>query len=142
MTDQQQYPMTPPPELKQQLREKAPLYRVHDDGAGREEWMMDRAAQWGYERRGEVNEVKLQQARDQELEACCEWMSNRTVVCPSDLRAARRPKPPSLKEQALEALDDVSKMSETLYSSYDPPEEIYSDQVNIIRRALEALPDD
>jgi hypothetical protein len=56
-------------------------------------------------------------------------------------RKHRRPKPPSLKEQAMEALDDVSKMSETLYSSYDPPEEIYSDQVDIIRRALEALPD-
>ena len=141
MTDQQQYPMTPPPELKQQLREKAPRYHINGSEC-REHWLIERAAQWGYEQRGDVNEAKLQQARDQELEACCEWMSNRTVVCPSDLRAARRPKPPSLKEQALEALDDVSKMSETLYSSYDPPEEIYSDQVNIIRRALEALPDD
>ena len=78
-------------------------------------------------------EVKMQFATlaaqwgsDQELEACCEWMSNRTVVCPSDLRAARRPKPPSLKEQALIALDDAD-----LDAAHE----------NILRRALEALPD-
>ena len=124
MTDQ--HLITPPPELKRQWREQAPRYR--DGGAGREEWLMERAAQWG---------------ADQELEACCEWLKSEGHEYEHEaLFAARRPKPPSLKKQALEALDDVSKMSETLYSSYDPPEEIYSDQVDIIRRALEALPDD
>ena len=46
------------------------------------------AAQWG---------------ADQELEACCEWAKqfNYDDECYEDkLRAARRPKPPSLKEQA------------------------------------------
>ena len=67
-----------------------------------------------------------QAGADAELEACCEWMSNRTVVCPSDLRAARRPKPLSLKEQALIVLDDAD-----LDAAHE----------NTLRRALEALPD-
>lgn len=36
---------------------------------------------------------------DQELEACCEWLDSNAVI--HELRAARRPKPPSLKEQAM-----------------------------------------
>ena len=52
-------------------------------------------------------------------------------------RAARHPKPPSLKKQALEALDEAIFMADD-----DPPEGICSDQADIIRRALEALPDD
>ena len=89
-------------------------------------------------------EVKMQFATlaaqwgsDQELEACCEWMSNRTVVCPSDLRAARRPKPKSLKNQALQELDKVDMLWAT--------EEFGKETLNsldTIRKALEALPDD
>ena len=132
--------ITTPPELKHQWREEAPRYR--DGGVGREEWLIDRAAQWGYEQRGEVNEAKLQQARDEELEACCEWLGTqwlgaRTEGFPAELRAARRPKPPSLKKQALEALDEAIFMADD-----DPPEGICSDQADTIRRALEALPDD
>jgi hypothetical protein len=50
-----------------------------------------KAAQWG---------------SDQELEACCEWLRARGVTLQiiEQLRAARRPKPPSLKEQALDEL--------------------------------------
>ena len=45
-----------------------------------------------------------QEIANQELEGCCEWLS---VPCPSygrELRNARRPKPPSLKERLTEAL--------------------------------------
>jgi hypothetical protein len=44
-----------------------------------------------------------QQIADQELEACCEWMFSvgHPPLATSILRAARRPKPPSLKEQTL-----------------------------------------
>jgi hypothetical protein len=51
----------------------------------------DRAAQWG---------------ADQELEACCEWIEARgySRVAADGLRAARRPKPPTLAEQGMEAL--------------------------------------
>jgi hypothetical protein len=101
--------ITPPRELMEQWAseksydERDWLYEFH---------IATRAAQWGAE---------------QELEACCEWLS---VPCPSygrELRNARRPKPPSLKEQALETL------------KY--PKDFWSEaEVDIIRRALESLP--
>jgi len=53
--------------------------------------MADRAAQWG---------------ADQELEACCEWVGYSTGV--RQLRAARRPKPPTLAEQATTALHAIA----------------------------------
>ena len=72
-----------------------------------------KAAQWG---------------ADQELEACCELVPGLTNY----LRAARRPKPPSLKEQALEALDDAVIRGDCITTS---------SAVDTIRRALEALDD-
>jgi hypothetical protein len=127
MTDQQQHhPITPPPELKRQWREQAPRYR--DGGVGREQWLIERAAQWGYDQRGEVNEAKLQKVRDEELEACCEWLD---YNCPSvgahQLRAARRPKPPSDKEQAIKLLKCYGTSGVQLTA----------DQCNTILRALE-----
>jgi hypothetical protein len=80
------------------------------------DFIATQAAQWG---------------ADQELDACCAeveqmfcWGSAR------DLRAARRPKPPSLKEQAIDALHGIHDQGPT------------AEQVVIIRRALEALPND
>jgi hypothetical protein len=75
------------------------------------------AAQWG---------------ADQELEACCEWfVRDWTDIETADkLRAARRPKPPSLKEQALHELNDVYNRDKIDDSTYDT-----------ICRALEALDD-
>jgi hypothetical protein len=70
---------------------------------------------------------------DQELEACCEWfVRDWTDIETADtLRAARRPKPPSLKEQALEALEALPKFAI----------QENTDFICVIRRALEALPD-
>jgi hypothetical protein len=120
----QQHPITPPPELRTQWRQDAPRYR--DSGVGREDWLMDRAAQWG---------------ADAELEACCEWIAaypwlDHPELLIKQLRAARRPNPPSLKEQALQALSEAVKMADDT-----PPEGICSDQADIIRRALEQLDD-
>ena len=121
MTDQQQHPITPPPELVQQWMNDIcddpdgdPHFVSSDDRA-----LATRAAQWG---------------ADQELEACCEWLD---YNCPSigahHLRAARRPKPPSLKEQALEALNEADQgLNE---SEWRP-------RSNTIRRAINQLPDD
>jgi hypothetical protein len=86
----QQHPITPPPDLVKRLCDKAILHAV--DGA----------------KRGEVEVWLIQEAfrtgADQELEACCEWL--RFVGdLEQQLRAERRPKPPSLKEQALELLE-------------------------------------
>ena len=132
MTEQHQ--ITPPLELKRQWIEQP----TRDDGVGRELWLIDRAAEWGYDQRGEVNEAKLQQARDEELEACCKWLSTQSIadaLCSYDLepiadnlRAARRQKPPSLKEQALEEVGVFEGMGTC--------------NIDIIRRALEAIPDE
>ena len=73
--------------------------------------------------------VATQAARwgaDMELEACCELVPGLTNY----LRDARRPKPPSLKEQALHELNDVYNRDKIDDSTYDT-----------IRRALEGLDD-
>ena len=80
-------------------------------------------------------EIAIQAARwgaDQELEACCELLSKRVPFPPTaaNIRAARRPKPPSLKKQALIELGDVYNRDKIDDVTYDT-----------IRRALEALPD-
>jgi hypothetical protein len=75
---------------------------------------------------------------DQELEAICEWLHWQNLATHSELipslRAARRPKPPSLKEQALAVLEEEPEDAKELIV-FD------TDQVKIIRRALEALDD-
>jgi hypothetical protein len=107
-----QHPITPPPELVQAWSDEALT------ASGMFEVKMKfatYAARWG---------------SDQELEACCEWLS---VPCPSygrELRNARRPKPPSLKEQALAALNEI----EDRHAGPTIQEEL-------IRRALEQLND-
>jgi hypothetical protein len=82
-------PITPPPGLVQQWWEEADQHVDRDDPETYFDYVATQAARWG---------------ADQELEACCDWVSqwrfmiggNRPEV---GLRAARRPKPPSLKEQ-------------------------------------------
>jgi hypothetical protein len=114
MTD----PITPPPELRAQWRKEAPVYR--DCGVGREEWLMDRAAQWG---------------ADAELEACCEQLDELQLgtcypVTGDKLRAARRPKPLSEADQALAALREAEAYPGQLY---------VNGRSDTIRRALERL---
>jgi dienelactone hydrolase len=73
---------------------------------------------------------------DQELEACCTWLSDHGwIAADPELRTARRPKPPSLKEQALGAVGRFTVNDHTSAS------EMMRD-FDIIRRALEALPND
>jgi hypothetical protein len=116
MTDQ--HPITPPPELVQQwINEEDGLTAGH---------IATQAARWG---------------ADQELEACCEWIDTpaefQTVEWSSKesdaLRAARRPKPLSLKEQALEAVTAIKEMADD-YKQFDR-------DIDTIRRALELLDD-
>ena len=106
-------PITPSPELVQQWASTqafdiAPAWMLND--------VATQAAQWG---------------ADQELEASVSWLiENQNPRWAHALRAARRPKSPSLKEDALAALHGIHDQGPT-------PE-----QVVTIRRALEALPDD
>lgn len=76
-----------------------------------------------------------QQIADQELEACLEWLDKNLPgydACEGSLHAARRPKPPSLKEQAIAALDDAVMRGDCI---------TVSDALPTIRRALEQLDD-
>jgi hypothetical protein len=109
----QQHPITPPPELVQQWTRE---YDRMDPRPNIEPFIATRAAQWG---------------ADHELEACCEWLIlNGYGAATSRLRTARRPKPPSLKELAL---DDLRIAFDRGCLS--------GIQADTIRRALEQLPD-
>jgi hypothetical protein len=81
----------------------------------------------------EVMALAEQAARwgaDQELEACCEWFSKNYAIPSNQLRAARRPKSMSLKEQALEALKHAEEGWRPVPADCE-----------IIRRALKQLDD-
>ena len=116
----QQHPITPSPDLVEQWvaeiwHEGTPVRVALSD-----EHIATRAAQWG---------------ADQELEACCEairerkWFGDPSCRI-AELRAARRPKPPSLKEQALDVL----------LLSFDRGY-LKEEAADTIRRALEQLDD-
>ena len=115
-----QHPITPPPELVQQWGHDADLSDVphNDEHWEYEQHIATRAARWGAE---------------QELEACCEWLDRNNQWAQVDideLRDARRPKPPTLKEQALESV-----------RRFESGQDLMGD-LDTIRRALEALPND
>ena len=109
-------PITPPPELVEQLRHSPSTW-------------LDQIT------------IAYQAGADQELEACCKDIIEIIAGVFADqviddwdqfvelLRDGRRPQPPSLKEQAFDALHGIHDQGPT-------PE-----QVAIIRRALEALDD-
>lgn len=104
-----QHPITPPTEL---------VSKWIDLLASRsEEDVLIFATQWG---------------ADQELEACCEWLELNYNYTRSNhpLRTARRSKPPSLKEQALEVVTGLEKRWDLQCD------------LACLRRALEALPND
>jgi hypothetical protein len=70
---------------------------------------------------------------DQELEACCTWLSDHGYIAADpELRTARRPKPPSLKEQALYALDEAESSGCLHLNGLG----------DLLRQALETLPND
>jgi hypothetical protein len=79
-----------------------------------------------------------QAGADAELEACCEWLQDPDLnVDTYKLCAARRPKPPSLKQQALQELDKV----DMLWATEEFGQETLN-SLDTIRKALEALPND
>ncbi len=94
-----EHPITPPPELLDKWL-KIPEYvkpvqkmAVVTVTTNRLQMLATEAARWG---------------ADQELEACCEWLGSEGLDrVLARLRAYRRPKPPSLKEQALAQLDSL-----------------------------------
>lgn len=124
----QQHPITPPPELTAEwiaeIYGNEPVLPVYSFTHS----LVKRAAQWG---------------ADQELEACrmeiidgeglfyIDETSDRVRLA-DGIWTARRPKPPSLKQQALALIDGCN----------DPDNDhLDDDALVLIRRALEQLPD-
>ncbi len=126
----QQHPFNPPTELvRQWIREcdnpEKPRWQEYEQD------IATRAAQWGWNKRGTINEAQLQERADVELEACCEWLRGDYdwgLAAALRLDAERRPEPPSETEQALETLNWIEAEA-----SYDKP------MFDTIRRALERL---
>jgi hypothetical protein len=107
--------LTPPPELVQQW------------------WADFNGAFYEFEA---ITANVFQAGADQELEACIEWLKEMELVGEGDvsfLRDDRRPKPPSLKEQALELARPAG--TEGAHVTFGPEE------LALIRRALEQLDD-
>lgn len=129
-------PITPSPDLVQQWIEE-PQYMTEDQLGKRMNLISMNEVKFR-----EVIDKVSQYGADMELEACCQALYSRYVntgLLPATaatvsqelrdwLRTTRRPKPPSLKEQALEALEHILHNSSTKLGA------------ETIRRALEALP--
>jgi hypothetical protein len=114
-----EHPITPPPELVQQWWHEAALRKY--SGVDADKHVTSMAAQWG---------------ADQELEACCEWLVSEGWFkyeheAVQDLRAARRPETPSLKEKALRGLDVMISNGH-----------LDGELAAVLREVLEASPDE
>jgi hypothetical protein len=102
----EEHPITPPPELVEQWAHLPADWNT----------VASLIAQWG---------------ADQELEACCEWVDWKwSGIKSRELRATRRPKQPSLKEQALALVEQHEDGWRPSPKDWDT-----------IRRALEQLDD-
>ena len=97
MTEQHS-PITPPPELVEQWR-KEPEYTDCNQLVTMVTMTTDRLMQ--------LCKKSAQYGADQQLETDCEWLTGQSLhLDGSYLRAAMRPKPPSLKERLSEAIID------------------------------------
>ena len=115
-----QHPITPPPELLDRWN-TLPCHL-----STKEICVM--VARWG---------------ADQELEACVNFVYDNELCDPdfyNNLRNARRPKPPTMKEQALAALGWLS-IEPCLINGVDVNAAVRA-KYDTIRKALEALPND
>ena len=116
----QEHPITPPPELVREWSQN----RGYSCADELWDYLATQAARWG---------------ADQQLELDAKWLDHNALneahlkIAPMGdvLKEAMRPKPPSLKEQALEALEALPKFAI----------QENTDFICVIRRALESLPD-
>ena len=113
-----QHPIVPTPELVQKWWEST----IPNLSTDVKTQLCTQASQWG---------------ADQELEACCEWIPKMTPWDVEQLRAARRPKSLSLKEQALQVLASAPGPDYPRVMTV-----LNADEHALIRQALEALPND
>ena len=113
----QEHSITPPPGLRQLWAQQAQRMNPRDPIAWQEH-IANQAAQWGADQELETI-LEMVGVGQQSLPEEDRYLDGFTVA---SIRAARSPKPPTLKEQALEQCND------------------YIDPDGIIRRALEQLP--
>ena len=120
----QQHPITPPLLLVQQWVRASPL--LHSDNSWAYElFITQQAARWG---------------SDQQLAKDAEWLDQHAFDAPhlkitpvgESLKEAMRPKPPSLKEQSIALINKIQSNNEMWQT----------DDLDVVRRALEALPND
>lgn len=105
MTDQQ-HPITPPHDKvywwwEEACKRPSSFYEKLD-------YVAEQAAQWGWQQRDAGVPSELQEARDEELEECCEWVEREIGhgrEWGAELRRHRRPKPKNLADKALDALE-------------------------------------
>ena len=111
------HPITPPLELVRQWCSRDNVRESYD---GRH--IATQAARWG---------------ADQELQACCEWVEREIGrrQWGDELRAYRRPKPPSFKQQAQRILVENG-------TTLDGRMELEPEDIEILKAALELLPDE
>lgn len=131
----EQHRIIPSPELLNQWKRDW-VYYTHNPASHDEvTYIAVKAARWG---------------ADQELDAICELVGQQQQpegdryfdgFTIESLKLARRPKPPSEKEQALEALDRIDRYAVPQMRSYTFYDELIED-VATIRRALSAIPTD
>ena len=95
----------------------------------------------GYSAFAEIINQPAQWGADQELEACCEWVSGYCPTWPdgtkpeAELRTARRPKPPTLAELGLAILSPPK--GPTMLGT--PEYRIIEPQAQVLRAALNRL---
>ena len=99
-------PITPPDEAVQHWVAQVWHLGIPVQVAASDLHVAKQAAHWGWDQRGAATEAELQQARDEELKGCEEWVAAK-ISAPeaAELRAARRPTPPSDADIALADLD-------------------------------------
>jgi len=115
---EQQHPINPPLDLIKTWMIEYYGGEIPGGFAGDEVYLCKCAAQWG---------------ADQELEACVKLLELSDKNARDFLYSARRPKPPSLKEQALTALDAIATGANNAREQYI--------DFKTIRQALEQLDD-
>ena len=119
----QQHPITPPLALIDQWWDEAKQNAKYDEPIG--PLVANQAVQWG---------------ADQELEACKQWLTLRNhakLAVELGLCMRNKPKPPSLKDQALQVLASAPGPDYPRVMTV-----LNADEHALIRRALEALPND
>lgn len=124
-----EHPITPPPELVQEWDKEAATAPMAD-----QRYIATQAARWGADQQLQFDAEDITQAwkngADAELEACCEWCADGSLTLAQELRAARRPKPPSLAEAALEVVT-LLRAGKCVHRN--------GDRMNVLTAALERL---